>query len=279
MALVLALGAALAYGAADFVGGNVSKIAGAVRVVFLSQLVGTGLTILFVPFLSAWPPESGALSWGAAAGVAGASGVLLLYRGLAIGRMSVVAPITGVEAAGIPVIFALAIGERPSSIALAGVVLGLIAVALVSTTADASDDASSRRAGVVEALGGGLAFGIFFICLDRAPDGAGMWPLLGARASSLVLISLVVLVARVKPVAPEGTFRKIALAGLLDVVANVLYLLATQQGLLSLTAVITSMYPGGTVLLARFVLKERLVRLQLVGLGIAAAAVILIGLG
>lgn len=279
MALVLALAAALAYGAADFVGGASSKVAGAIRVVLISQLVGTGLTVALVPALGGAAPETAALTWGAAAGVAGGTGVLLLYRGLAIGRMSVVAPITGVEAAGIPVVFALASGERPSAAALTGVVLGLIAVALVSTSPDATGRLDSRWTGVPEALGAGFAFAVFFICLDRAPDGAGMWPLLGGRASSLLLISVVALVARVDPKPPAGTFRTIALAGLLDVLANVFYLLATQRGLLSLTAVITSLYPGATVLLARVVLNERLVRVQLVGLGVAAAAVILIGIG
>lgn len=278
MALALALGAALAYGAADFVGGAASKKAGAVRVVLISQIVGTGLTILMVPFLGGWPPDPAALAWGAASGVAGGAGVLLLYRGLAIGRMSVVAPITGVEAAGLPVLFALATGERPSVMALGGVVLGLIAVALVSTS-PGEHNGQRAGAGLTEALGAGFAFGVFFICLDQAPDAAGMWPLLGARASSLALLAVVAAIARVGPRAPEGTFTMMAAAGLLDVAANILYLLATQRGLLSLTAVITSMYPGGTVLLARLVLKERLVRLQLVGLGIAAAAVILIGLG
>src|SRR5688572_14127153 len=105
MALVLALGAALAYGAADFAGGAVTRKAGTVRVVFLSQAIGTGLTLLLAPLMASLPPDTQALWWGAAAGIGGGAGVLLLYRSLAVGRMSVAAPITGVQAAGIPVIF------------------------------------------------------------------------------------------------------------------------------------------------------------------------------
>lgn len=279
MALILALGAALAYGAADFTGGAVTKRAGTVRVVFLSQLIGTGLTLLLAPFMASFPPSQEGLWWGAAAGIGGGMGVLLLYRGLAIGRMSVVAPITGVEAAGIPVVFALMVGERPSALALGGVVLGLCAVGLVSSAPAAPGLVENRMAGIPQALGAGLAFGVFFICLDQAPDGAGIWPLLGARASSITLIAIVALIARAKLTPPPGTLRPIAGTGLLDVAANVLYLLATQRGLLSLTAVITSMYPGATVLLARVLLKEKLARLQSVGLAVAGVAVILIGLG
>lgn len=279
MALVLALGAALAYGAADFAGGAVAKRAGVVRVVFLSQLFGTGLTLLLLPVMASWPPSAPGLWWGAASGIGGGTGVMLLYRGLAVGRMSVVAPLTGVEAAGIPVVFALLVGERPSALALGGVVLGLCAVGLVSSAPVAPGSTQARAAGVAEALGAGLAFGVFFICLDQAPDGAGIWPLVGARASSMTLIGAVALAGRVRLKPPPGTSSAIAATGLLDVAANVLYLLATQRGLLSLTAVITSMYPGGTVVLARVFLKERLARMQLVGLAIAGAAVILIGLG
>ena len=279
MALVLALVAAVTYGAADFVGGAVSKRAGAIRSVLLSQAVGSLLTVLLLPVLGSGSPSRDALWWGAAAGIGGGTGVLLLYRGLAIGRMSVVAPITGVEAAGVPVVFALAVGERPSPLALGGVVLGLVAVALVSSTSEASEAGQRRTAGLAEALGAGLSFGLFFICLDQASDGAGLWPLIGARASSLLLIVCVAVAARIAPRPPVGTGKAMVAAGLLDVAANISYLLATQRGLLSLTAVVTSMYPGATVLLARMVLKERLARVQLVGLAVAGAAVILIGLG
>jgi drug/metabolite transporter (DMT)-like permease len=191
--------------------------------------------------------------------------------------MSVVAPITSVEAAVVPVVFGLFIGERPGLGALIGVVIALLAVALVSSSAETRED--SAPSGVPEAIGAGLAFGVFFIVLDQAGDSAGMWPILAMRATSLVLVAVAVLTTGTSLRPATGTMWGIAVSGVLDVAANVAYLLSTQHGLLSLVAVITSMYPAATVILARLVLHERLTRYQLVGLGLAASGVTLIALG
>lgn len=201
----------------------------------------------------------------------------MLYRGLARGRMSVVAPITGVEAAAVPVIFGLASGERPSAGAYVGIALALLAVVLVSSSGSTGSD--SRRAGLPEALGAGLAFGIFFIALDQAGPDTGIWPLIGARISSISLTAGIAVLARTKLKPPAGTMPAIAAAGILDVTANIFYLVAVRRGFLSLVAVLTSMYPAATVALARVVLKERLAPVQLVGIALALAAVILIGVG
>jgi drug/metabolite transporter (DMT)-like permease len=245
-------------------------------------LISQGIGSIFTVGLLLFFPGSGAvgpaLAWGSIAGLGGGGGVLLLYRGLAIGRMSVVAPITGVEAAVVPVLFGLLTGERPSLSALFGVALALVAVVLVSSAASSTEE-GERRAGLLEALGAGVAFGIFFIALDRAGSDTGVWPLIGARISSIGLVALVALVGRVKLRPPPGSMRPIAAAGLLDTMANVFYLVAVRQGFLSLVAVLTSMYPAATVALARVVLKERLTPIQLVGIALALVAVILIGLG
>jgi drug/metabolite transporter (DMT)-like permease len=191
--------------------------------------------------------------------------------------MSVVAPITSVEAAAVPVIFGLFIGERPTPLALIGVVVALLAVVLVSSAAETSE--AGAKTGIPEAVGAGFAFGVFFIALDQAGDGAGMWPILSMRGTSLVLVAVAMLMTRTSLRPAAGTMAGIAISGVLDVAANVLYLLSTQHGLLSLVAVITSMYPAATVILARFVLHERLTKAQLVGLGLAAAGVTLIATG
>ena len=277
MALVFALAAAVTYGAADFVGGLVTKRAGAVRVVLLSQAFGPLLTIRLVPLLRGGVFSTEAIGWGALAGFAGGTGVLLLYRGLAVGRMSVVAPVTGVEAAGVPVIAGVVLGERPSLVALGGVFLALAAVALVSQSE--KEAGGGRGRGLPEALGAGLAFGMFFICLDQAPDASGIWPLLSGRAASLTLVASAAVITRISPRPPRGTLREIAAAGALDVAANVFYLLGSRAGLLSLVDVVTSMYPAVTVALARVVLKERFLPIQRVGFALGVAAVILIGLG
>ena len=277
MAIVLSLLAALSYGAADFVGGFVSKRNEVFRVVFISQLFGTVPLLLVFPILNTGTFSTSAMWWGSAAGVAGGVGVVLLYRGLAVGRMSVVAPITSVEAAAVPVVFGLFLGERPGALSLVGVVVALLAVALVSSAAETS--AGDRNSGIPEAIGAGLAFGVFFIVLDQAGDPSGMWPILSMRATSLVLVAAAMVVTRTALAPAVGTLWGIALSGVLDVAANVLYLLSTHHGLLSLVAVITSMYPAATVVLARLFLHERLTGIQLVGLGLAAAGVTLIASG
>ncbi|MEA2432997.1 MAG: hypothetical protein QOG54_454 [Actinomycetota bacterium] len=277
MVVLLGLCAAVTYGAADFLGGLVTKRATPFAVVLISQLVGAPVVVALLPAFGG-RYSSSALIWGAVAGFGGGAGVVLLYRGLAIGRMSVVAPATAVLAAAVPVVFGLGTGERPSASSLAGVVMGFIAVALIASAQDDSTS-SPKREGLLEAIGAGAFFGIFFITLDRAPDGSGLWPLIGARISAIVLVGLIVALTRATLKREPGTLRSIAAAGALDVMANVFYLSATRRGLLSLAAVLTSLYPATTILLARIFLKERLVPLQVGGLLLGTGAVFLIALG
>ena len=280
MEIVLALGSALAYGVSDFTGGVLSKRAHVFTVILVSQLVSSALLLIALPFwdgLFSWE----ALQWGAAAGLAGMTGAALLYRGLAIGRMGVVAPITAVLAAAIPLAFALAVGERPGLTALIGVVVGLIAVVLVSSSADAAAAKTSARfggSGVAEALGAGVGFGLFFILLERTPHESGLWPLAGARVSMIALVVLLVAIARAPARPPAGMGGTLVLLGVTNLGADLLFLLATRTGLLSLVAVITSLYPAATVALARVVLDERMVKQQLVGVVCAAFSVALIAL-
>lgn len=293
MALVLGLAAALVYGAADFTGGLATRRTHALAVVVLSQVAGLGVLLVALPFIADGAPAGGDLARGAVAGIGGGAGVALLYRGLAVGRMSVVAPITAVGAAALPLLWGLLAGERPSSWALAGVVLALLAVVLVSAApgAQPGDVAAagpgaggivrSGRAlgpGVGEAVLAGVGFGVFFVVLEGTSADAGLWPLLGARTSILVA-GAAALATRTPLRAAPGQRGRIALAGVLDMGANVLYLLASRQGLLSLVAVTVSLYPATTVLLARFVLGERLGTAQRSGLALAAAGVGLIALG
>jgi drug/metabolite transporter (DMT)-like permease len=288
MEIVLALGSAIAYGVSDFTGGVLAKRAHVFAVILLSQLISCAILLLVLPFWNgsfSWE----AVQWGAAAGVAGMSGASLLYRGLAIGRMGVVAPITAVLAAAIPVTFGLAAGERPGSVALIGVVMGLAAVVLISSAPrpnfDNGASQNSPRAlvrpggpGVLEALGAGMGFGLFFILLDRAPAESGLWPLAGTRISLIASAALLAVIARasIRPTARMG--GRLAWLGIINLAADLLYLLATRGGLLSLVAVITSLYPAATVALARVLLNEHMVRQQLLGATCAALSVCLIAL-
>lgn len=278
MAVLLSLLAALTYGSADFVGGLVTKRNAVLRVVLLSQILGTLPLVLAFPLLNDGIFRAEDIAWGIGAGISGATGIILLYRGLSVGRMSVVAPITAVEAASVPVAFGLATGERPTPTALLGVAVALLAVALISRI-PAGDGDPFGRAGIAEAFGAGLAFGAFFIFLAGAGDDTGLWPLISMRAASVSLVAVITFATGTSLRPTPGTFGGIALAGILDVSANLFYLLSTRYGLLSLVAVITSMYPAGTVLLARLVLHERMTRMQLLGLALAAVGVTLISLG
>lgn len=286
MAILLGLAAALTYGAGDFVGGLVTRRAPLFSVVLLSQVAGTALLFAAVPFFVESGPTAASLLWGGASGVAGVTGVLFLYKGLAAGRMSVVAPITSVEAAVVPVVWGLASGERPPIVALAGVLVALAAVVLVAgfdPGEAVEDEGGEARAfgggrlapGAVEALIAGVAFGGFFVLLDGAGDGTGLWPLVAGRTASLTILTVLVLARHERVVAAAGTRLPIAAAGVLDVAANLLYLLATREGLLSIVAVLTSLYPASTILLARIVLGERMGRLQVTGLGLAVAGVVM----
>jgi drug/metabolite transporter (DMT)-like permease len=289
MGVLFGLLAAATYGVADFLGGEASRRFDAFSVVLMSQLIGAAPLVIAIPLLAEGSPTVEALGWGAAAGVAGGIGVLCLYKGLAIGRMSVVAPITGVVAAAIPAIVGIVTGDRPSVVSLAGIILALLAVVLVSSAPPPADERdielgesiskSWKDSGVPFALAAGISFALFFVFLDAAGTEGAVWPLLGTRGASLVLIGVAVLVLRKPLKPPPGTIVAIGAAGVLDVGANVFYLISTRYGLLSLVAVLTSMYPAVTVLMARIFLEERMIKMQLVGLGLAGAAIAMIVAG
>jgi drug/metabolite transporter (DMT)-like permease len=280
MAVLFGLLAAASYGAGDFFGGLASKRVAAVTVVLYSQLFGAVVVLALLPAFGGVEPDRATILWGLAAGLSGGTGAALLYRGLAIGRMSVVAPITGVLAAALPVIFGLGIGERPSPVALAGVVAGLIAVALVSTAPESTVTIQAGQRGIPEAFGAGFGFALFFICLDRTDPDSGMWPLVAARIASIALMAAVAgFRGSLRLGRGREVFGVIVAGGFLEALATAFYLLGVRRGLLALVAVLTSLYPVGTVALARVFLKERLVAIQLIGLGFAVGAVVLIGMG
>ncbi|MEW1844745.1 DMT family transporter [Nonomuraea angiospora] len=273
MTVILATACAVVYGTADFFGGLATRRSQVLSVVVLSQIAGLVLILALLPVL---PGAAGAaaLSWGLAAGLSGAAGLVLFYRALATGVMSVIAPTTAVTSAALPVVFGLATGERPAFWALVGVALALCSVLLVSQ--DRSTERRGSRASVLTALAAGAGFGGFFILLAMAPDDAGLWPLVGARVSSITTVALLALLTRRALRPGPGSLHIIVAAGVLDMAANVLYLLAQQDGLLSLVAVLVSLYPASTLLLARQVLGERLRGIQVAGVACALGAVALI---
>jgi drug/metabolite transporter (DMT)-like permease len=279
MAALLALVSAVGYGISDFSGGLASRRAPAIAIV----LVSNSLTLVIALFAVALLPGSayhlGDVTWGIAAGTVGVVGVVLLYRGLAIGPMSVVAPLTAVLSAIVPVVVGVIGGERPGALALGGVALALPAMVLVGRESDARVGASVSRAALPSALAAGVSFGGFYVLLAQTGSDGGAWPLVGQRAASvaILLVLTAVAVRRGTPALPRGRGLALAVtAGITDFVANLAYVLATHRGLLALVAVLSSLYPATTVLLARAILGERLARGQLGGLLLAVAAVALI---
>ncbi len=286
MAIAFALACALVYGAADFLGGVAARRVSAVAVVVWSQTVGLAVLLAAMPFLGGSPhlPD---LLWGVACGCAGGFAVALLYRALAIGTMGVISPM----AAAVPVAFGIARGERPATLAVFGIGFAMLAVVMVSaatprpTTEDADAPLARREQprrfppGIPEAIWAGIAFGFLFIGLSQTRAEAGLFPMLTMRLTSLSLLVGSGLVLRQPMRVSRPSFRTIAFAGALDMIANVLFVIASHSGgSLSVVAVAASLYPAGTVALAAIVLRERLVRVQWAGVAIAFAGVVCMSL-
>ena len=282
MIYLLALGSALLYGAADFTGGLATRRFATIPVVVLSQLSGLIFLLLLLPLLPDASPSRTDMLWGSIAGATGSIGVALLYRALAIGTMAVVAPTTAVCAVAIPVLVSVLLGERPALVAAAGIGLGILSIVLVSRqTAEPVQDgqAGGRRAlpiGVGTALISGVAIGFFFLALAQTRPDAGMWPLVASRGFSVILFGVIALAGRQSMRMPQPVVLLAGLCGIIDMLANALYLLASRGGPLSLVVTLASLYPASTVLLARVVLRERLNSWQVSGVVCALAAVILI---
>jgi drug/metabolite transporter (DMT)-like permease len=268
----LALASALSFGISDFAGGLAAKRTSPVAVTGLMQL--TGLVVL-VPALLLMPGAASvaALGLGAMAGLAGAAGLIAYLRGMAIGPMGVVSPLAALVGAALPVSYGVWLGEQLTPGNLAGVLLGLFAVVAVAYAP--GQLAVEELRGPLLALLGGITFGLFFVLLDATPADSGMWPLLGARVAAALLVGAVWL-RNTNEVPTRPAIRLAVLAGLLDMLANVLFLLAVRSDLLSLTSLLASLYPVVVVILARQLLAERLSTLQGVGVGAALAGTALI---
>jgi drug/metabolite transporter (DMT)-like permease len=273
LSIALAALSALVWGSSDYSGGKASQRAPALTVTVLSQIAGLvmlAICLLVVP----GTPHTTDLIWGGAAGVAGLGGIVLLYRGLSTGAMSVVAPITAVTAAVVPMGVGLATERVPSPVQLVGTTCAIVAIGLVSAAPRHDGDRGGTSI-VLLALGSGTLFGLFFALLAQSSPGSGMWPLAAVRACSISLGLLIMLVRRAAPRLPRAAVGWTAAAGIGDIGANALFLAAARLGELSVVAPIASLYPVSTVLLSLLVDKERVRPVQLAGLGLAAAALVL----
>jgi drug/metabolite transporter (DMT)-like permease len=278
MAVLLATVAALAYGLSDFVGGLVSRRTSAWSVAFLAQVASTVSTAGVALFRSGSPTGSD-FAWAALAGVGGGLGTGFLYRGLATGRMGVVAPVSAVGAAVVPVAVGAANGERPSELVWLGVLAALPGIWLVSSAPPGEAPTGSFAEGLVDGVLAGLGFGLLFAAIGQVPAAAGMWPLaLGQGVSILAAVALAV-VLRADWIPRERAAMWGLLAGPLGAAAAVFFLLATQHGYLTVSGVIASLYPAATVVLAATALRERIHLLQGFGLALCGTAIALVAAG
>lgn len=233
--------------------------------------------MLIVATVIGGSPSGADLGYGALAGLAGAAGVAMLYRGLASGAMSLVAPITGVVAVVVPIVVGVGGGERPAALQYAGIIAAVIAVGLLS----GGGTRTSRlgRGTLLLAIGAGLGFGLFYVAIAKTSMNANLWPLVTARGASVAVLVAVCAAMRRVPSFGAASPLVIIGAGVFDVSANALYLLAVHGGLLSIVAVLVSLYPVSTVLCSMVVLGERLRAPQVAGVGAALVAVVLITAG
>jgi drug/metabolite transporter (DMT)-like permease len=276
-ALLLALASSLAYGAADFLGGLAARDAHVLRVVVIAAPASLGVELLLWPVIGAdFVPA--AVTWGAASGIASAAAFALLYRTLALGPMTVLSPVTALVSAALPVTVGLLGGEHLGVLAAAGIALALLAVVIVCGGEGGGVRRPSRTA-LALAFGAGAAIALQLVCLDQAPDDSGVAPLLIGRTVSSAITLTAAFALRSRLGSDRPSLVTATAAGALDSLANFAFLLAVRDGDLAVVAVITALYPAGTVLLARVLLGECISTTQLGGLGLAAVSVSLLALG
>jgi drug/metabolite transporter (DMT)-like permease len=285
LTVALALLSAVAFGASDYAAGLATRAASVLQVTFLAQVTSLTAALLVAPWVSPLRLSAAAAGWSAAAGVAGIFGAVTLYMGFRHAVFSVASTLSAVGSAALPVLAGLLFGERPPALALAGIALAIPAIAAISAGPGAADDAPSphgraatgrRSAGVGYGLVAGAGFAFFFIGLNRAGSGSGLWPVIVAEAVSLPVLACCMLPARQLGLPPPGSRSLAAVTGATGAVGTSLFFVASHHGLLAVAAVITSLYPGGTILLARIRPGERLGAVRLAGLALAGASVALI---
>jgi len=270
------LAAALAWGAADFTGGVATRRANAYSVVIGGEAVGLAVLLVLAFTTGETPPAMGNLVLAGLAGIGGGFGLILLYRALASGQMSVAAPISAVLAAAIPVLVN-AVGQGwPDPLVLAGLLLALLAIWLIARGEGATDSARLKLEHIRLPFLAGIVFGLFFVLLHQASQESLFWPIIATRMASITFLLGFATLTRQQWKPQRALWPMIALCGLLDTAGNGLFVLAGQLGRMDVAAVLSSLYPAATVALAWLLLRERIARLQVVGIFSALLAIVLI---
>lgn len=273
---LLALIAAACGGTSDFVGGVASRRAPALVITFYGQIVGLFFGLALAVVL---PGEFilGDVGWGLLGGIGSALGLLSLYAGYAAAQVGIAAPVAGVGTAAFPVIVDVATGASLTNRVAIGIGLGLIAIAFISLSR--SDSSGSVRASLLYGLGGALGLGSLLICLGQTSEEGALWSIGPTRVSGFAVIAAVMLIRKTSFALPLGTFKYIAAIGVIGTMANALFVIAADLGSVSTAAVLLSMFPAATVLWARIIFRERMRRIQVIGIALALIAVALIVAG
>ena len=270
--VIFGLAASLCWGSGDFNGGLASRRDTASSVVIAAYGVGFVLLIVLALIWREPFPAPIDILWGGLAGLAGALGLISFYSALSVGQMGIAAPVSAVLTASLPVIFSIFLQGLPGALQVAGFVLALVAIALISRP----ERAKGRPEGLGLALLAGCGFGCFFILISRVSAGSTFWPLAVARLSSVLLLVIMTGV-RQQPLLPKlDVAPLVLLAGILDAIGNAFFVLAAHTGRLDVAAILSSFYPAATVLLALLILRERVTRVQAIGIALALVAVPLI---
>jgi drug/metabolite transporter (DMT)-like permease len=278
MAVLLALGAAIAYGLSDFIGGVAARRA-SVWPVALTACLGASLGTVVLAMVVDGDASRADMSWGLLGGLGSGMGTVFLYRGFARGRMGVVAPVSAVGAALLPAALAVSTGERPAALVWAGMVAALPGIWLVSREPAPANAGASSAAGLVDGVLAGVGFGLLFSALGQVREEAGFGPVLATQVVSMLSVVGAARLLGGDPTPRLGADWWGLGAGLLATLAVVGFMLARQQGLLSVAAVLTSLYPAATVLLATLLLHEKMHRSQSIGLLLCATSVVCVALG
>lgn len=272
IAALFALSAAMAWGSSDFTGGVVTRRVGPIHTMFVSYVVAFVILVGIALFRLEPISNAADLTWGALGGVFGMVGFGFLLRGFATGRMGLVAPVSGVLATALPVIFSVFNEGLPRLLQLVGFGLALVSIWLLSRP----EKFGGRPAGLGMAVMAGLGFGSFFIALDQIGENAVFWPLAAGRLAAFASVLLFAFFTRQSVFPKASPLGLLFLLGCLDVGGNLFFLLAVQTGRLDVAAVLASLYPAVTAIWARLIVKEHMTGLQVFGLVIAIVAIVLI---
>ncbi|HNK63185.1 MAG TPA: DMT family transporter [Anaerolineales bacterium] len=277
LSILFGLASALSWGAGDFTGGLAARKVGAYRSVFYGEVVGIIFLFIVISLTGEQMPGTRTMIFAALAGILGSVGLMMLYHAMAVGMMSIAAPVSALLAAALPVVVGLFTEGLPDALTILGFAFALIAVWMISQSGDGMKDILSHLSDLKLPLLAGIGFGFYFILMHQATGdgGAVIWPMVFSRTGGILLLAVYLLVTRADWKIDTSALPIISANGILDLGGNFFFILAGQAGRLDVAAVLSSLFPGATVMLAWVFLKERLNRNQWIGVACALIAIVL----